>query len=52
MDDGIERMAARPAMPPREVHVSSRYPVLFFMLLVMLLMASVYVEGVSEGWWD
>lgn len=34
----------------REVHLSSRYPVLFVILMAALFLVSLYVEGGSEGW--
>jgi len=52
MDGGSEWSTNRPAMARREVHVSNRYPVLFFILMAVLMLASIYVEGVSERWWN
>jgi hypothetical protein len=52
MVDGAKRRLYRPAWMRPEVHVSSRHPSLFVILLVTLVLVAVYVEGVSEGWWN
>ena len=42
----------RPVWLRSDVHASSRNPMLFVLLLAAIVLASIYVEGVREGWWN
>jgi hypothetical protein len=34
------------------VHVSVRNPAAFWLLLILLMLAGIFADGVAEGWWN
>lgn len=52
MRNRTRRRSYRPAWMRSDVHVSSRHPMFFVILIIVFALVSIYVEGVSEGWWN